>query len=277
MARALLHLMAVCGSVALVTAIESSDWCETGTMQPGRDCHSYSVCALDQWGYSRRLFFSCGVGTMFHPSQRVCVHSHPRICSSSKKRPTRPVPHKPEPSNAVLGFQTIGPPSPPSMVMPLRPNVFPPKPNVFPTKKPPILPTPGTQGAIVVSPSTACKAFTLAKDSVVNCTSEGQWDHHGDCQRIIKCIHTMNCELKGFIFRCPNNHYYEKASKRCVKPSRPVPCHKASDDPFGGPVAYPVIDLQEGQLAKFAAADLYWKLMDFIPQDDGKILEIEQS
>ncbi|XP_047737013.1 sulfated surface glycoprotein 185-like [Hyalella azteca] len=110
-----------------------------------------------------------------------------------------------------------------------------------------------------------CPQYQLDETSFVNCTREGRWEHTGSCQKFFQCIHTMDCIVKGFQFRCPAGYVFGAQESRCVP--QQSPCEKLEPVPSEGSFVFPVIQLDEDGLQDFEVATVYWDYMPFIAQE----------
>lgn len=79
--------------------------------------------------------------------------------------------------------------------------------------------------------------------------------------------------FSGFLFRCPRNFHFSSSQRKCLQLTKQVPCHKFSDS-ASGTFVYPVIELEKESLSQFDQASAYWDYMQFLPQENQRIIQV---
>ncbi|XP_066989818.1 uncharacterized protein [Macrobrachium rosenbergii] len=240
--------------------------CKIGDLIPGPTCNSFYMCVGPLYA-AKKVKFLCAPGTVFDDDLNTCVHGIGSKCfeslPSSTSAPPAPIPPAPVPPGPLTSS-----PAPPG---PLTSSPSPPEPTVpeVVTSSPsPPGPTP-TAGH--------CSKYQLDPTSVYECPEPGYYPSLTDCSRFYKCIVTMNCIMKGFMFRCPSNYRYKPSLNKCVKEEEAGSCDRLADATAQTHIVTPIVDLTPDVLDDFFQSDAYWNLMRYLPSEPQKVMAVNPS
>ncbi|XP_045110803.1 uncharacterized protein LOC123504402 [Portunus trituberculatus] len=123
----------------------------------------------------------------------------------------------------------------------------------------------------------SCTRYQLDSTSVFECLEEGVFPYASGCALFYKCLVTMGCTIKGFLFSCPPGYLYDNQLKRCEKETIIGPCDRLSDAVVQTHVITPVVEIKPEKLDQFFESDIYWDLMPFLPNEPQKLVPILPS
>nr|XP_045624783.1 uncharacterized protein LOC123774493 [Procambarus clarkii] len=214
--------------------------CVPGDLIPGPTCNSFFKCVGSSVHATRRVKFECAAGTVFNSEMGTCVHGQVSQCSPEGPSIEHPAPARP--------------PAP----------VWPPG-NTWPTSSP------------APPPAGSCTTYQLDPSTVYECLEPGSFQSHRDCLRFYRCIVTMGCVIKGFLYQCPAGYLFDDNTKRCQRVELLGPCDKAADAGVQIYEIQPIGQLQADSLDQFFSSETYWDFMPFLPNQTQKIVPIKPS
>ncbi|XP_063588300.1 uncharacterized protein LOC134765551 [Penaeus indicus] len=226
--------------------------CKPGELVPGPTCSSFYMCVGSIGGSeyaTRKVKFECAPGTVFSEGLGICVHAYGSNCLSGSSLPLPSLAPLPVPAPTPAPLPPPGPPAP----------VGPPAPAPAP-----------------VGPPT-CPPYELDPTTVYECIEPGSFPSLADCSRFYKCIVTMDCIIKGFMFRCPKGYLFDTGVRRCHKEELVGMCDRVADAAGQSIVVKPVVELDPDSLDQFFEADFYWDFMTFLPNETQRIVSQPSS
>nr|XP_053633086.1 peritrophin-1-like [Cherax quadricarinatus] len=126
-------------------------------------------------------------------------------------------------------------------------------------------------------PPQSCPPYQLDPSSVYDCLEPGYFQSHRDCVSFYRCIVTMNCIIKGFLYRCPSGYLFNDVSKRCQKQELFEICQKVADTGIQTYEILPVGAIEAENLDRFFDVEVYWDFIPFLPNETQKIVPIVPS
>ncbi|KAK2717251.1 uncharacterized protein LOC136039511 [Artemia franciscana] len=75
-------------------------------------------------------------------------------------------------------------------------------------------------------PLKASSTYTVAPGSLYDCPEPGHFPFESDCIRFYRCIEIKPKELKGLLYRCPENYGFSEFTRRCEKQETLSPCNR---------------------------------------------------
>ncbi|XP_050733883.1 uncharacterized protein LOC127007216 [Eriocheir sinensis] len=141
---------------------------------------------------------------------------------------------------------------------------------------------PGTPPNTIPSPvgptgTIACIQYQLDPTSIYECLEEGFFPSLSDCSGFYKCLITMGCTIKGFLFRCPAGYLFDNRLKRCEKEEIIGPCERVMDDVGQTHEVRPVVEIKPEKLDQFFETQTYWDFMPFMPNETQRVVPMQPS
>ncbi|XP_063875210.1 probable endochitinase [Scylla paramamosain] len=147
---------------------------------------------------------------------------------------------------------------------------------------PPVVAPPATSHTTQPGPpapinTNSCIRYQLDPTTVFDCLEEGFFPYASDCVRFYKCVVTMGCTIKGFLFSCPSGYLYDNQQKKCEKEAIIGPCDRLSDAVVQTHEIRPVVEIKPEKLDQFFESDIYWDLMPFLPNEPQRLVPVLPS
>ncbi|XP_071540361.1 uncharacterized protein [Panulirus ornatus] len=138
----------------------------------------------------------------------------------------------------------------------------------------PSLPSPAPPDVAGNEETELCPPYKLDPTSVFECLEPGSYPSLADCVSFYKCIVTMDCFIKGFLFRCPPGYHFDRISKRCLKEELLGRCDRVADAGAQSFQIKPVVEIQPESFDEFFQAERYWDFMPFLPNETQTIVPV---